>query len=102
MLSVSERNFHLVMGGVFFGSIVVEEAMTRILPAWNPPRLGFVAFIVGLVWIGRYAAWRAELQAEAHRVLEDRQERMERRLAALEEAEVRRNTDPLRGGGLPG
>jgi hypothetical protein len=85
MLSVGERNFHLVMGGVFGVAIVLENALPSVLPTWNPPRLGFLAFIAGLVWIGRYAAWRSELHDERDRVLAARVDRLERHQKSLED-----------------
>ncbi|MBK8978961.1 MAG: hypothetical protein IPM29_23925 [Planctomycetes bacterium] len=97
---MTERNFHLLMGGVFVASIVAEQALAALLPTWNPPRLGFVSIVVGLVWVGRYAAWRAELDAERRRVLEDRIERLEARQRELERELRARHRDPLRGGGM--
>lgn len=85
MHSVGERNFHLVMGGVFVVAVIIENALPKILPAWSPPQLGFLAFIVGLVWVGRYAAWRSELHDERDRVVDEKVERLERAQRALED-----------------
>lgn len=95
MQSVGERNFHLLMGGVFLCAVILENALPEILPAWNPPQIGFVTFIVGLVWVGRYAAWRSELRAERERVLEARLERVEKLSQALEDDLRRQFRRPL-------
>lgn len=95
MLSVGERNFHLVMGAVFVGAIVLENALPKILTAWNPPQLGFLAFIVGLVWVGRYAAWRSELHDEKDRVVDERLDRLEKLHKSLEDDLRERFRRPL-------
>ncbi len=93
MLSVGARSFHLVMGGLLVGAIVFENAMPDVLPAWRTPRIGLLTLVVGLVWVGRYAAWRGELDDERERVLADRVERLERALRAVED-ELRERTRP--------
>ena len=85
MFSLGERGFHLWMGGLMVGAIVIENALPRILPIWRGPEIGLLTVVVGLVWVGRYAAWRAELDRERSRVLEDRIARLERAQRALED-----------------
>ena len=85
MLSLGPRSFHLVMGGLMLASIVIENALPDVLPAWRMPNVGLLTLVVGLVWIGRYAAWRAELDAERQRVLADRIARLERSQRVLED-----------------
>ena len=85
MPAIGERNFHFVMAAAFVVAVLAENALADILPAWNPPKLGFLAFIVGLVWVGRYAAWRSELHDERDRVVAERVDRVERGLRAIED-----------------
>lgn len=85
MLTIGERNFHLLMGAVFFVAVLGENLMPKLVPTWNPPQLGFLAFIVGLVWVGRYAAWRNQLRTERDLVLAERVDRLERAQRALED-----------------
>lgn len=95
MRTVGERNFHLLMGAVFALAVAADHGLPALVPAWNPPRLGFVAFAVGLVWVGRYAAWRSELHDERDRVVAERVERLERQLRALEDELRERFRRPL-------
>ncbi len=81
MVTVGERNFHLLMAGLLLASTVLDSAMRRLLPAWNPPQVGFVTLALGLVWIALFAAYRIRRLDEALRVAEARIERLERREA---------------------
>ena len=95
MRFVDERTFHLTMGGIFVTALLLENAAARYLPTWDPPTIGFVSFVVGLAWIGRYAAWRGELAAERERVAAARLDRLERLVATLEDELRARHRDPL-------
>ncbi|HLS58633.1 MAG TPA: hypothetical protein VK022_03305 [Paracoccaceae bacterium] len=86
MAGLAEHQFHLVMGGLFVVSVATDALLPRALPQWNPPDVGFLTFVVGLCWVGRYAAWRAQLQVDRARVLEDRIARLERASTRLEDA----------------
>lgn len=91
MVTLGERGFHVLLGSLFVIAAAFETLAERFLSAWNPPRIGLLTVVVGLVWVARHAAWRSELGAERERVLADRIERLEHKLAALEdELEVRR------------
>ena len=95
MHSLDERKFHLLMGAVFLSAVILEEFLGRQAALWNPPRIGFVTFIVGMVWVGRYAGWRSELDSELRRVLDERLARQERRIDALEDELRAARRDPL-------
>ena len=95
MQTLDERKFHLLMGAVFLSAVILEEFLGSQATLWNPPRIGFVTFIVGMVWVGRYCGWRSELDAEQRRVLDDRLARQERRIDALEDELRAARRDPL-------
>ena len=78
MKSIEERNFHLLMGGLFMTSILLDPAIASVLDSWNPPDVTFVTLAVGLVWVGRYAAWRSSRADATIRELRERVDRLER------------------------
>jgi hypothetical protein len=84
MVTVGERNFHVAMGLLLLGSTFLDRAMAGVLPAWNPPPVGFVTLVLGLVWVALFAGYRIRRLDEALRVAEARVERLERRLAEQE------------------
>lgn len=98
-MRVHEQNFHLMMGGVFLTTVIVEQFAQRLLPSWNPPDVGILTLVAATVWVARYAAWRNELSEEQHRVLISRVERLERTNEELEQillarqAPIRRDRD---------
>ena len=89
--AVNERSFHLLMGALLFASTFLDRIMRSALPAWNPPGVGLLSLVLGLVWVGLFAAYRTRLVDEQTRVLQDRAERAERKIAALEDAIRRMN-----------
>ncbi|MEY2980291.1 MAG: hypothetical protein ACO4CT_16305 [Planctomycetota bacterium] len=95
MHTLSERNFHLVMGSVCAVAVLLENVLPRILSAWNPPQLGFLTFVAGLVWVARYTSWRAELHDEGDRTLAARVERLEQLQRGLEDDLRERFRRPL-------
>ncbi|MCC6785470.1 MAG: hypothetical protein IT457_21645 [Planctomycetes bacterium] len=84
MVTLGERGFHVLLGTLFLSAAIFETLAERHLAAWNPPTIGVLTLAVGLAWVARYAAWRAELMTERERVQDDRLERLERKIAALE------------------
>lgn len=86
---MSERSFHLLMGALLFASTFLDRVVRSMLPAWNPPAVSLLTLVLGLVWVGLFAAYRMRLLDEQVRVLRDRADRAERKIAALEDA-VRR------------
>ncbi len=85
MTQIQERGFHLLMGALLVAACYFDRFMANSDLAWKPPEVGFVALTVGMVWIGRYAAWRSELTGERLKVMNDRIERLERKNNALED-----------------
>lgn len=90
-IPVNERSFHLLMGALLFASTFFDRVVRSALPAWNPPIVSLLTLVLGLLWVGVFAAYRVRLIDEQARVLRDRAERAERKIAALEDA-VRRMT----------
>ena len=72
-----ERRFHLLMGGIFIASIVFDRAARSALPQWNPPSITLISLVVGLVWVGRYAACRIDQAQDSVRTLRDRLDALE-------------------------
>lgn len=95
MRTLNENQFHAVMGVLLFGSLFLDRIATRIIPTWDAPQVGLIPFALGLVWIGRFAAWRGAKDREPVRVLEDRIQRLERRLNAFEDEERARRRPPI-------
>lgn len=92
MAPVNERSFHLLMGALLFASTFLDRVMRNVLPGWNAPSVSLLSLVLGLVWIGLFAAYRVRLVDEQTRVLTDRAERAERKIAALEDALRRLNS----------
>ncbi len=89
MRTLSETQFHMAMGVAVVGSLFLDQGIGAILPTWNPPQVGLITLVLGLVWVGLFAAHRISHCQDAQRVAEDRLDRMQRRLDALED-EIRR------------
>ncbi|MFO1054895.1 MAG: hypothetical protein U1F36_21965 [Planctomycetota bacterium] len=85
MVSVGERSFHLLLGTLLVLSLLVGRYARTWFPGWSPPQVDVITLVIGLVWVGRYAAWRGELSEETKKVADDRFTRLERRLDALED-----------------
>lgn len=94
MRTLTETQFHTVMGVLLVGSLFLDEGARALLPTWNPPQIGLISFVLGLVWVGLFAAHRHTKAAERLLVAEDRLQRLENRLAALEDEERRRLQHP--------
>jgi hypothetical protein len=84
MISVSERNFHLLMGALLLGSVLLDRLMRAALPAWQMPQVTLLTLVLGLIWIGLFTVHRVRTLQERLRVLEDRLQRNERKADALE------------------
>jgi hypothetical protein len=84
-MTVNERNFHWLMGALLLGSCFVDSLMRDALPTWNPPEASLVTMVIGLVWVGRFAAWRNARVGDDLRVLRDRIERLEQRTGAIDD-----------------
>ncbi len=85
MQTLSESRFHLVMGIAVAGSLFLDRGFRAILPTWNPPDVGLVTLVLGLVWVGLFAAHRANEGRDVRTVVNDRLDRLQRRLDALED-----------------
>lgn len=94
MKSMNENGFHWLMGALLIGSCYFDPLMQRVLPTWDPPLPSLATTVIGLIWVGRYAAWRLELAEESRRTLKHRIERLENRSDAFED-ELRRKNDPF-------
>ena len=92
MASLSERHFHLLMGALVVLSTFVDPVMRRVVPTWQPPEVGFLTMVLGMIWVGLFAGYRGKNLEDRMRVLEDRLERAERRIEQhdVELAEKRR------------
>jgi hypothetical protein len=98
MISIGEQRFHVLMGALVLGSLFLDSIMRSLLPAWNPPQIGLVTFVLGLVWLGLFVAHRMRNAGEQLRVLLDRLDRAERKVDGLERELALRNP-PLPGMG---
>jgi uncharacterized membrane protein len=94
MTTLSERNFHVLMGALLLGSTILDRVLESATPSWNPPSVSLVTLAVGLVWVALFAGYRGRNIEQRMRVLEDRLERSERRVAAMD-AELADRRRPL-------
>ena len=83
MRTLRENGFHLLMGALLLASSFLDPAMRTLLPTWRPPQVSFVTIVLGLIWVGRFAAHRMHELLDRLRVLEDRTERNERKVREL-------------------
>lgn len=98
MTTIGEQSFHTLMGALLLGSLFLDAAMRSLLPAWNPPQIGLVTFVLGLLWVALFAAYRMRNAGDDMRVLRDRLERAERKIEVLDrEAAERHPRLPGRG-----
>lgn len=95
MISIPEHRFHWLMGALFLGSTFVDQGMARLVSSWNPPQASLITVVIGLVWVGRLVVWRGDRAGERERVLDDRIERLERKIGALEDELRERARRPL-------
>lgn len=85
MRTLGENGFHLLMGALLIGSSFLDPALRALVPTWRPPEVSFVTVVLGLIWVGRFTTSRIHDLADKLRVLEDRTERGERKIATLED-----------------
>lgn len=95
MVTLGERSFHVVMAVAFAASLGVDPLMKSLVPTWNPPAVSLVTLVLGLVWVALFAAHRLREMEAKHRVLEDRLERTERRVQAIDAELAERRRPPL-------
>ena len=94
MVTLGERSFHLLMAVAFTASLGVDPLMKSIVPTWSPPAVGLLTLVLGLAWVALFAGHRVRKMEAKHRVLEDRLERTERRVQAID-AELAERRRPL-------
>ena len=91
MRTLSEQQFHLLMGTLLLASTFVDPAMKTLLPSWRAPVVGFLTLVIGLVWVALFAGYRGRNLEDRVRVLEDRLDRAERRIADLDAEQAERS-----------
>lgn len=94
---VNESNFHLLMGAALFASTFVDRAIRAAFPGWNPPEVSLLTLVIGLLWVAVFVGYRMRGQHDDVRVLRERVDRAEQRMAAMEDHLRRERT----GGGWP-
>lgn len=94
MRTLGEHSFHLLMGALLFGSLLLDHLARRALPAWSMPTVGLVTLALGLVWVGLFAAHRIQVLQDEAKVLRDRLDRLSARTDVLEDDARRRRELP--------
>lgn len=94
MTTLGERPFHWLMGALFLGSTFLDPAMRAVTSAWSPPQVSLMTLVIGLIWVGLFAGYRGKNLEDRLRVLEDRAQRAERKIEALD-AEFTQRHRPL-------
>ncbi len=93
MYGLSERGFHLLLGGLLLGSTFLDRAARALLPSWDPPQVSLLTLAIGLIWVALFAAHRGKNLEDRMRVLEDRLERSEQRVEIHDVELARRRPD---------
>lgn len=79
----TDRTFHLVMGGLMLTSLFLDQWAER-MAAWDPPRVSMITLALAMVWMFRTAQLVLRERDDRRRVLQDRLERAEKKIAQLE------------------
>ena len=79
----TDRTFHLVMGGLMLTSLFMDQWAGR-MAAWDPPKVSMITLALVVVWVFRTAQVMLKERDDRRRVLEDRLERAENKIAQLE------------------
>jgi hypothetical protein len=95
MINLSERGFHLLMGGLLVGSTFLDRAMQAVTPAWNPPPVSLVTLAIGLIWVALFAGYRGRNLEQQQRALAARVERAEQQVARHDYELAQRRPDRL-------
>lgn len=96
-MTIAERQFHFVMGALLFATTLVDPLMRSVMPSWRPPEIGFLTVVVGLVWIGRFAANRTKSLDHRTKTLEDRVRWLEDELERTEREAAQERDRARRG-----
>ena len=83
MESKEELRLHICFVLLFAVSFGVDPMMEKLLP-WNPPQVSFFALAVGLLWATTFCILRLRIASDQMKVLNDRVERLERKIKVLE------------------
>ena len=85
MIEIQERSFHWIMGALFLGSAFLDQGMRSLVSSWNPPEASMITLVVGLIWVGRFSAWRL---AKASERQDQRDPRIHRRHEGMGGSEI--------------
>lgn len=87
-----DTSFHLRMATLLVAALFVEHLAAQRLPLWNSPRIGVVAFVLGLAWVAMTAFHATREQQARIRLLTDKVERLQAHVDALaDDARARRS-----------
>ncbi|MFO1078477.1 MAG: hypothetical protein U1E73_12205 [Planctomycetota bacterium] len=92
----NDTAFHLRMAAFLIGAMLLESLAERSLPGWTSPRIGMLAFLLGLTWVFLYAFHVTRVLQRRVLDLEQRLERTNDLCDALaDERRQRRALPPL-------
>jgi hypothetical protein len=79
----TDRTFHLVMAGLMLTSLFADQWAGR-TALWDPPQVSMITLALAMVWMFRTAQLILKERDDRRRVLQDRLERAENKIAQLE------------------
>ena len=82
-----ELTVHVIFGALLFASATYGERLAESYSAWKEPRVGVFALVIGLVWVVWFFLRRIKELQDRQRILEDRLDRTQRKLEAIEDEE---------------
>lgn len=92
----NDVTFHLRMAALLIATMFLEQLARNKLPGFDPPQIGIVTFVIGLVWVALLVMHHARAHADRLRVLEDKLDRALSRLEAFEDDQrARRSLPPM-------
>lgn len=85
MRFANDTSFHLRMATLLVASLFLEHLAATRLTHWSAPQIGVITFVLGLAWVTLTGFHQSKDQADKVRVLEDRVERLQLQVEALED-----------------
>jgi hypothetical protein len=82
---MKEARLHTVFGLLFVLSFFGSDQLQKLLPTWYDPKIGLISFVVALLWLTTFFLNLGKALLDEQRVLRDRVERLENKVAALED-----------------
>jgi hypothetical protein len=90
----NDTTFHLRMAALLVAALFLENLAAARLEFWSSPKIGIVAFVLGLGWVALAAFHHAKATQDRVRVLEAKLERVTALTEALADDQRARRSLP--------